>query len=271
MASNDLFLRSDVDKGETSPDKDLRLRSDADKSAAGPTVVERTATDAIVMADTLLSHADRLRLFQDSLVMDDILLSHSERPRIFRDNLLLADAIQKQVDKFLLDAIPVDDVSRRIQEKHVLDSVLPVVDLLGSHAERFRLFQDSLVIADALLSHSERPRIFRDNVLLPDAIQKQVDKFLLDAIPMVDLLGSHAERFRTVQDFLLLNQPLLTVTRTHRQPGEDVLLSDQLQKEMFKFFLTELLLSDSATADKIVPGLVVVTRILYITECVFNQ
>lgn len=36
MASNDLFLRSDVDKGETSPDKDLRLRSDADKS--GPSV-----------------------------------------------------------------------------------------------------------------------------------------------------------------------------------------------------------------------------------------
>lgn len=34
MASNDLFLRSDVDKGETSPDKDLRLRSDADKIPA---------------------------------------------------------------------------------------------------------------------------------------------------------------------------------------------------------------------------------------------
>jgi len=31
MASNDLYLRSDSDKGETSPDKDLRLRSDADK------------------------------------------------------------------------------------------------------------------------------------------------------------------------------------------------------------------------------------------------
>ena len=29
--SYDLFLRSDVDKGETSPDNDLRLRSDADK------------------------------------------------------------------------------------------------------------------------------------------------------------------------------------------------------------------------------------------------
>jgi len=34
MASNDLFLRSDVDKGEISPDKDLRLRSDADKTPA---------------------------------------------------------------------------------------------------------------------------------------------------------------------------------------------------------------------------------------------
>ncbi len=31
MASNDLYLRSDADKGETSPDKDLRLRSDEDK------------------------------------------------------------------------------------------------------------------------------------------------------------------------------------------------------------------------------------------------
>jgi len=31
MASNDLFLRSDVDKGEISPDSDLRLRSDVDK------------------------------------------------------------------------------------------------------------------------------------------------------------------------------------------------------------------------------------------------
>lgn len=43
MASNDLFLRSDVDKGETSPDKDLRLRSDTDKipAAAGgqPTTI----------------------------------------------------------------------------------------------------------------------------------------------------------------------------------------------------------------------------------------
>jgi len=33
MASNDSYLRSDTDKGETSPDKDLRLRSDADKQA----------------------------------------------------------------------------------------------------------------------------------------------------------------------------------------------------------------------------------------------
>jgi len=32
MADSDLYLRSDADKGETSPDKDLRLRSDADKS-----------------------------------------------------------------------------------------------------------------------------------------------------------------------------------------------------------------------------------------------
>ena len=34
MASNDLYIRSDTDKGETSPDKDLRLRSDSDKVAA---------------------------------------------------------------------------------------------------------------------------------------------------------------------------------------------------------------------------------------------
>lgn len=34
MASNDTYLRSDVDKGETNPDKDLRLRSDADKVSA---------------------------------------------------------------------------------------------------------------------------------------------------------------------------------------------------------------------------------------------
>ena len=32
MASNDLFLRSDADKGETSVDNDLRLRSDTDKT-----------------------------------------------------------------------------------------------------------------------------------------------------------------------------------------------------------------------------------------------
>lgn len=32
MASNDLYLRSDSDKGEASPDKDLRLRSDVDKA-----------------------------------------------------------------------------------------------------------------------------------------------------------------------------------------------------------------------------------------------
>ena len=31
MASNDLYLRSDADKDETSPDKDLRLRTDSDK------------------------------------------------------------------------------------------------------------------------------------------------------------------------------------------------------------------------------------------------
>lgn len=39
MASNDLFLRSDADKSETSVDNDLRLRSDTDKTAvaaAGP-------------------------------------------------------------------------------------------------------------------------------------------------------------------------------------------------------------------------------------------
>lgn len=34
MASNDLFLRSDATKGETSVDNDLRLRADADKGAA---------------------------------------------------------------------------------------------------------------------------------------------------------------------------------------------------------------------------------------------
>ena len=38
MASNDLFLRSDVDKGEISVDKDLRLRSDADKIAGGGSI-----------------------------------------------------------------------------------------------------------------------------------------------------------------------------------------------------------------------------------------
>lgn len=35
MASKDLYLRSDTDKGETSPDKDLRLRSDSDKVPVG--------------------------------------------------------------------------------------------------------------------------------------------------------------------------------------------------------------------------------------------
>ncbi len=35
MAISDLYLRSDVDKSETSPDSDLRLRSDADKVPAG--------------------------------------------------------------------------------------------------------------------------------------------------------------------------------------------------------------------------------------------
>jgi hypothetical protein len=33
MADSDLFLRSDVDKGEVSVDKDLRLRADTDKAA----------------------------------------------------------------------------------------------------------------------------------------------------------------------------------------------------------------------------------------------
>jgi len=33
MADTDLRLRSDVEKGETSPDDDLRLRSDAEKTA----------------------------------------------------------------------------------------------------------------------------------------------------------------------------------------------------------------------------------------------
>ena len=37
--SFDLYLRSDVDKGETSPDKDLRLRSDADKIVGSHTVI----------------------------------------------------------------------------------------------------------------------------------------------------------------------------------------------------------------------------------------
>jgi hypothetical protein len=36
MASKNLFLRSDADKGEVSPDTDLRLRSDADKVGAPP-------------------------------------------------------------------------------------------------------------------------------------------------------------------------------------------------------------------------------------------
>lgn len=36
MASNDVFLRSDVDKGEVSPDMDLRLRSDTDKEGVAP-------------------------------------------------------------------------------------------------------------------------------------------------------------------------------------------------------------------------------------------
>lgn len=35
MAAEDLFCRSDVDKGEVSPDADLRLRSDANKEAGG--------------------------------------------------------------------------------------------------------------------------------------------------------------------------------------------------------------------------------------------
>jgi hypothetical protein len=37
VAAEDLLLRSDADKSETSPDVDVRLRSDADKSAAGVT------------------------------------------------------------------------------------------------------------------------------------------------------------------------------------------------------------------------------------------
>lgn len=36
MASNDLYLRSDADKDETSPDKDLRLRTDSDKIPSPP-------------------------------------------------------------------------------------------------------------------------------------------------------------------------------------------------------------------------------------------
>lgn len=35
MASQNGYLRSDTDKGETSPDNDLRLRSDADKAPSG--------------------------------------------------------------------------------------------------------------------------------------------------------------------------------------------------------------------------------------------
>ena len=36
MASSDGYLRSDVDKGEISPDTDGRLRSDSDKVGAPP-------------------------------------------------------------------------------------------------------------------------------------------------------------------------------------------------------------------------------------------
>jgi len=34
MGANDGYLRSDVDKGETSPDNDLRLRTQASKEVA---------------------------------------------------------------------------------------------------------------------------------------------------------------------------------------------------------------------------------------------
>lgn len=52
MADNDLYLRSDVDKGETSPDKDLRLRSDADKPPA-------VAPVAIIIMQPLRRPVDR--------------------------------------------------------------------------------------------------------------------------------------------------------------------------------------------------------------------
>lgn len=39
MASQDGYLRSDVDKEEVSADNDLRLRSDADKLPAAPAYV----------------------------------------------------------------------------------------------------------------------------------------------------------------------------------------------------------------------------------------
>ncbi len=52
-ASEDLYLRSDVDKGETSPDKDLRLRSDTDKLGVTIEFASNIVADSNVTAADL--------------------------------------------------------------------------------------------------------------------------------------------------------------------------------------------------------------------------
>ena len=56
MASNDLYLRSDTDKGETSPDKDLRLRADSDKVAGDQTLSSVGAIASLEAFGTLKSN-----------------------------------------------------------------------------------------------------------------------------------------------------------------------------------------------------------------------
>ncbi|MCK5603455.1 hypothetical protein KAR91_16340, partial [Candidatus Pacearchaeota archaeon] len=66
----DLYLRSDVDKGETSPDKDLRLRADEDK------IGDITGTSAIVIEEITVSGAGQ-QIFEATSVitLDEISVS----------------------------------------------------------------------------------------------------------------------------------------------------------------------------------------------------
>jgi hypothetical protein len=210
MASHDLALRSDVDKGETSPDTDGRLRSDVDKLALGETI-SRNLADSFTYADNLTEVLLLTRALQDTSTYTDNLKHQRELIRPLQDAFTFTENFFDQsifvrtsgidldpdfddilTHSGIYDRTPQEDItlSENFTTSDILDNI--VYDITNVSTIYPREIADVFTFADQLV---------RDQIL---------DRTAADVLVFADQIARDSSKDRTLQDTFTFTDQLLT-------------------------------------------------------------